>query len=112
MTNPFDEIAERLNRIENRLIKLSENYKDKGSQGEEIIWFDLTELRNYLPDKPAAQTVYGWVHDGLIPYHKGLKKLRFLKLDVDTWLKDGRRKTTDEISVETDEYLNISKKKA
>ena len=30
-------------------------------------WFDLNELCNYLPDKPAKATAYGWVHNGLIP---------------------------------------------
>jgi hypothetical protein len=109
MLNPFDEIAERLSRIENRLIQLSENHKDNGSQAEEIIWFNLTGLRNYLPDKPAAQTVYGWVRDGLIPNHKGLKKLRFLKSDIDTWLKNGRRKTTDEIAIDVDDFLKTKK---
>ena len=34
---------------------------------ETTSWFDLTELCNYLPDKPAKPTVYGWVQSGLIP---------------------------------------------
>lgn len=72
-------------------------------------WFDLTELCNYLPDKPAKPTVYGWVHVGLIPCHKGGKKLRFLKSEIDTWLKQGRKKTLAEVAIETDQYL--SKKK-
>src|SRR5687768_8993103 len=40
-------------------------------------WLDLNELCVYLPDKPAKQTVYGWVHNSLIPYHKKSKKLFF-----------------------------------
>ncbi|GAB2841354.1 helix-turn-helix domain-containing protein [Ferruginibacter profundus] len=72
-------------------------------------WFDLTELCNYLPDKPAKPTVYGWVHACLIPHHKGGKKLRFLKSEIDTWLKLGKKKTISELAVETDQYL--SKKK-
>jgi len=42
-------------------------------------WFDLNQLCNYLPEKPAKATVYGWVHRGQVPYHKGGKRLRFLK---------------------------------
>ena len=34
----------------------------------------------YLPDRPAKQTVYGWVFQKKIPYHKKGKKLQFLKL--------------------------------
>jgi hypothetical protein len=68
-------------------------------------WFDLNELCNYLPDKPAKPTVYGWVHTGLIPCHKGQKKLRFLKSDIDQWLKNGKQKTISEIEAEANNYL-------
>lgn len=67
-------------------------------------WFDLIELINYLPDKPAKATVYGWVHSGLIPCNKGAKKLRFLKSEIDNWLKQGRRKTLAEIKAEAEAY--------
>ena len=68
-------------------------------------WFDLTELCNYLPDKPAKATAYGWVHAGAIPCHKGAKKLRFLKSEIDVWLKTGKRKTVNELAAEADTYL-------
>jgi predicted DNA-binding transcriptional regulator AlpA len=68
-------------------------------------WFDLTELCNYLPDKPAKATAYGWVHTGAIPCHKGAKKLRFLKSEIDLWLKSGKRKTVAELANEAEAYL-------
>ena len=68
-------------------------------------WFDLNELINYLPDKPAKATVYFWVSSGLIPNHKGGKKLRFLKSEIDAWLKEGRRKTQKEIAADAEVYL-------
>ena len=68
-------------------------------------WFDLNELCNYLPDKPAKATAYGWVHTGAIPCHKGQKKLRFLKSEIDQWLKTGKRKTAIELAAEADAYL-------
>jgi predicted DNA-binding transcriptional regulator AlpA len=68
-------------------------------------WFDLTELCNYLPDKPAKATAYGWVHTGAIPCHKGAKKLRFLKSEIDQWLKTGKRKTVAELASEAESYL-------
>lgn len=63
-------------------------------------WFDLNELCNYLPDKPAKATVYRWVHLCAIPHYKGAKKLRFLKSEIDLWLKTGSRKTVFELSSE------------
>ena len=84
--------------------------KSKESDTESDRWFDLDELRNYLPDKPAKATIYNWVHSLTIPYHKGTKKLRFLKSEIDKWLKSSKRKTMDDIRRETDEYLARRKK--
>jgi hypothetical protein len=68
-------------------------------------WFNLQELCSYLPDKPARQTVYAWVGQRLIPYHKKGKKLMFLKSEIDLWLKQGRRKTSAEIQAEAAEFV-------
>jgi excisionase family DNA binding protein len=68
-------------------------------------WFDLSEFCNYHPDKPSKPTVYGWVNAGIIPVHKGGKKLRFLKSEIDIFLKQGRKKTLAETVREVDTYL-------
>lgn len=68
-------------------------------------WFDLNELCEYLPDKPSKPTVYGWVSSREIPHHKGGKKLRFLKSEIDSWLMQGKRKTFAETASEADKYL-------
>ncbi|QHT71185.1 helix-turn-helix domain-containing protein [Rhodocytophaga rosea] len=73
-------------------------------------WFDLTELCEYLPDKPVKATVYGWVHSSVIPFHKRAKKLFFLKSEIDQWLKSGRRKTLVETANEAENYLSNCKK--
>jgi excisionase family DNA binding protein len=73
---------------------------------ERDCWFDLNELCQYHPDKPSKATVYGWVNAQAIPVHKGGKKLRFLKSEIDNWLKQGRKKTYAEIASEADNYLN------
>lgn len=91
-----------------------ETYFDAFKQAEPAeqkdCWFDLTELCRYHPDKPTKATVYGWVNAGMIPVHKGGKKLRFLKSEIDEWLKQGRRKTITEVAREADNYLNHKKK--
>jgi excisionase family DNA binding protein len=68
-------------------------------------WFDLNELCLYHPDKPTKPTVYGWVNAGKIPVHKGGKKLRFLKSEIDNWLRKSRKKTLAETASEADTYL-------
>ena len=68
-------------------------------------WFDLNELCNYHPDKPRPATVYGWVFAGKIPVNKGGKKLRFLKSEIDEWLKQGRKMTLAETSLKAEQYL-------
>jgi hypothetical protein len=72
-------------------------------------WFDIVALSNYLPDKPAIPTIYGWVHTRTIPHHKGPKKLRFLKSEIDAWLKRGRRKTLTETAEEADNFIKKHK---
>jgi excisionase family DNA binding protein len=47
----------------------------------------------YHPNKPSRPTVYGWVNAGTIPVHKGGKYLRFLKSEIDNWLKEGKKET-------------------
>ena len=79
--------------------------KSSEQQAEADRWFDLNELCRYHPDKPSKPTVYGWVNAGTIPVHKGGKKLRFLKSEVDNWLMQGRKKTLAETATEADTYL-------
>jgi excisionase family DNA binding protein len=72
-------------------------------------WFNLQELCDYLPDRPARQTVYSWVGQRLIPYHKKGKKLQFLKSEVDNWLKSDKRKSLAEIQAEAEQFTLAKK---
>lgn len=83
--------------------------KSNEQQTDKDRWFDLNELCIYHPDKPTKPTVYGWVHSGLIPVHKGGKKLRFLKSEIDNWIKQGRKKTISEINNNAEQYLKTKK---
>lgn len=72
-------------------------------------WLDLNELCQYHPDKPTKPTVYGWVNASIIPVHKGGKKLRFLKSEIDSWLRQGRKKTLAETATEAEQYCKTKK---
>lgn len=96
-------ILSRMESIETILTRLIGNQKTPQPETER--WFDLSALCEYLPDKPAKATVYGYVSANSIPCHKGAKKLRFLKSEIDNWLKQGRKKTISEIEAEATRYL-------
>lgn len=72
-------------------------------------WFNLQELCEYLPDRPAKQTVYGWIGQHTVPYHKKGKKLQFLKSEIDAWLKSDKRKTAAELHAEAVQFVNSKK---
>lgn len=94
-------------RLTNEVCEIKRLLLEKSNQQptETVHWFDLNELCKYHPDKPTKPTVYGWVNAGTIPVHKGGKKLRFLKSEIDNWLKQGRKKTLAETASEVETYL-------
>ena len=49
-------------------------------------WMSVQDLIEYLPGKPARQTIYSWIWKKTIPYHKAGAKLQFLKSEIDAWI--------------------------
>ena len=86
--------------------------EEKSELTESDKWFNIEDLCAYLPDKPAKQTVYSWVSNKRIPYHKQGKKLQFLKSDIDNWLKSGKRKSVDELKAEAHRFVNEKKERS
>ncbi|RTL60730.1 MAG: DNA-binding protein [Sphingobacteriales bacterium] len=78
---------------------------------EKEVWFSLQELLEYLPTKPKAPTVYGWICSKKIPYHKRGGRLYFSKNQIDAWIKSGRKQTSDDMSHEVDKFLFNQKSK-
>jgi len=87
----FTNLANEVSEIKRLLLEKSNEQPTETDR-----WFDLAELCDYHPSKPSKYTVYGWVHNGLIPVHKSGKRLSFLKSDIDNWIKEGRKKTSAE----------------
>ena len=104
--NPFQEIFNRLDKIESLLLSIEQQENRSMPPTDE--WFDLKGLIAYLPSKPKAQTVYEWVHKNIIPFHKSpeTKMLSFLKSEIDDFIKSGRRKTQSERDGLVNKYLN------
>jgi len=76
-------------------------------------WLNLRQLCEYLPNKPARATVYGWIRTKRIPHYKGEKDktLRFSKSEINDWLRKGKRMTESELLAEALEYSNRKLKK-
>lgn len=55
----------------------------------------VEELHDFLPDKPATQTIYGWASDNLIPYIKRGKRLLFVRAAIVDWHRNGRPANPD-----------------
>lgn len=87
------------------LLNAEQTAKPEGDQ-----WFNLDDLCKYHPDHPAKPTVYAWIGQRSIPYHKKGKKLMFLKSEIDAWLKEGRRKTAGEIQAEAEQFVTSNRK--
>ena len=99
------QLFDKLDNIERLLLNNSTH-----PQPEPERWLNLSELCDYLPDKPVKPTVYGWVHQRVIPCHRRGKKLYFLKSEIDIWLKTGRKKTNAEIAAESETFINKKRK--
>lgn len=89
--------------IENTIRKVLSVHTEP--QPDQDAWFNLDELIEYLPAKPAKATIYGKVHARLIPFRKQGKSLVFKKSEIDAWLNQGRIKTVAETAEEASHYL-------
>ena len=100
----FSELSYEVSEIKRLLLE-----KSKEQQSEIEQWFDLIELCHYHPDKPTKATVYSWVSARQIPVHKGGKKLRFLKSEIDTRQKQGKKLSNQDTVLAAHEYLTNKK---
>ncbi len=94
-TNPFQEIIDRLERIEFQLIQ---HYAKENSQKE-----DLTDKFLTVPEAAkflglAVQTIYGLISRKEIPSMKRQKRVYFSKAQLTKWIEDGRRLTRYDIA--------------
>jgi len=87
LINDMSEVKQLLNSIAQR----DETSTDK--------WMSVDDLMNYLPGKPARQTIYSWVWKKVIPFHKAGAKLQFLRSEIDAWILGDSPFSDDAITV-------------
>jgi len=89
--NPFDVILMHINQLQQQnteLLHLVKKITESNPTSNLKDWMIIEELINYLPNKPARQTVYSWVHRRLIPFHKPHgKHLIFSRTEIDFWIE-------------------------
>jgi excisionase family DNA binding protein len=108
MSNPFEEILHRLDKIEGLIAEVKKtNFIDLNSDK----WMSICELSEYLPGKPSLATIYNWTHRRKIPSHKMGKKLSFLKSEIDKWLQGNLKMTKEDIKQVASEFIKHNKKK-
>jgi excisionase family DNA binding protein len=110
MINPFEIFDNRLENIENILFQLKQLVPSVPP--DVAIWMDIDGLCSYHPNNPSKKTVYAWTYKGKIPHYKdpGGKGVRFLKSEIDEWLKTGRVSTKHETSDNPTQFLKKRKK--
>lgn len=102
----FEKLPEAMEYLINKIERLETLLSaTKSELPESDKWFNLQELCSYLPDKPARQTVYGWIGQKLIPYHKKGKKLQFLKSEIDAWLIGDKHKSVAELQADAAAFI-------
>ncbi len=78
------ELSQKIDLILNKVLE------NEAVEGDKLL--TIEELRDFLPEKPAKQTIYQWASARQIPYEKYGKRLYFRRSAVSRWLENGRRK--------------------
>ena len=97
-TNPFEEINDRLSRIEQELIRQRTSAVSSDKLNPESPFLTVPEAAKFL--NLANQTIYGLIHRKQIPCFKRQKRVYFSKPDLIAWLESGRLKTREELASE------------
>lgn len=104
MQNPFEEISERLSRIERCLMEIkSSSLTSKEKEEPDIIGIKQTSLLLGY----SVQTIYKKVYLREIPFIKkdGVKPLFFSRKRLLEWVKEGEQPTKEEIKKQATKSL-------
>jgi hypothetical protein len=89
-TITFDELPNAVMELDRKMDVLLAEFSSKPQELNDYL-MTIEELRIYIPEQPARQTVYDWIFKRKIPYEKFGKRLYFRKSVIDVWLGNGRQ---------------------
>jgi len=95
VTNPFQEIIDRLSRVESNQEKLMKSVADPSQQSEEELPIDIKSAAKITG--LAIPTIYSKFCRREIPGYKRGQRLYFYKSELLDWIRSGKRSTLDEI---------------
>ncbi len=104
MKNPFEIIDERLSNIESLLLDIKHKpvRQTPNAESEDQL-LNVQETAKFLD--LTVPTIYSKASRGELPFMKRSKRIYFSKKDLMDYLREGRRKTSDELSRAAEEHL-------
>ena len=107
MNNPFEAIEERLAIIENLILDLKHKPKAGEPTNHPEKLLTVQEAAQFL--NLTVPTIYSKVSKGELPVMKRSKRLYFSSTELMDYLKEGRKKSNEEIEAEAEQYFNNKK---
>lgn len=98
LPNAVSEIYSKLTNIE-RLLQ-AQSGESKQDQNDLLVIKQAAELLNL-----SVPTLYGYVHERMIPHSKIKKRLYFSKRELTEWVQAGRKETVSEINASAHQSL-------
>ncbi len=99
--NPFEEISERLSRIEHSLLDLQAAHSSIPPEVDKLK--NIKEAAEFL--HLSVYTIYSKVSRGELPSMKKGKRLYFSTQDLTDYVKSGKKLTLTDIEAKAEQYL-------
>lgn len=106
MNLTFDQLPQQVVFLTKEIAELKRLMTEKDKPDPLPEWLNMDQLINYLPSKPARQTIYGLVNRKKIPCHRINNRLFFDRKEIDQWLEGKRKFTKADIQAQADAFLN------
>jgi excisionase family DNA binding protein len=91
--------------IHSELEKYFLKRNDTTTESDEIL--SVTQVSKLL--QVPVSTIYYYTSNGVIPFSKQGKRLRFLKSEIYRWISEGRQKTIAERRMDSNHYISKNK---
>jgi hypothetical protein len=110
MENPFDSLARRIDKIESLLVSIDTKLNSFAGINDvpEVDLGDI-EFASKITGL-AIPTIYTKASKREIPFMKQGKKLYFSKLELLSWIKEGKKKTLSDCEKEVDSLISNLKR--
>lgn len=104
-TITFDNLPQAVSKLLNEVIEIKRLLVEQTKQQpiEQDRLLTIQQAAEFL--NLAVPTLYSYVHNSHIPVSKRGKRLYFSRQELLQWVKEGRKKTCDEIAIEASAHI-------